>query len=373
MLPGDSDSELSGLDDDDDCENETEFFQSKDCAEVDDSIDDKGKESDIDDDSPGIAAKSKKRKKKNSEKSVFRWRNREPPVTNSDFKGAAISLPPQDFDQLTPFWYFTQFWDIDMTNHLVEQTNLYSVQKTGKSTNTNRKELEQLIGIMMKMGILCLDLKADVILTAATLRKNRLAGCKLLSNTELKQKGRGSFCFQTDQNTGLSIVKWYDNKPVHLVSTYIGVQADGTAEKASPAPRSAGRPPKRSMIFEEETTPKRGRVPKVALPDIDSRFDQSLRQFKLPTHTGYIDDGYWSLNQELQIENGVPLSSTDIKYFQVADVVAENALLRVKQELIDDKEVCLEVNRRLYNGSIGASKLLKTEGVFQVLLSEQRQ
>ena len=140
------------------------FFQSKDCAEVEDSseddddtflplVDDKGKESDIDDDSPGIAAKSKKRKKKNSEKSVFRWRNREPPVTNSDFKGAAISLPPQDFDQLTPFWYLTQFWDIGMTNHLVEQTNLYSVQKTGKSTNTNRKELEQLIGIMMKMGI----------------------------------------------------------------------------------------------------------------------------------------------------------------------------------------------------------------------------
>eukprot|EP00794_Sanderia_malayensis_P002774 gene2774-3210_t len=45
------------------------------------------------------------------------------------------------------------------------------------------------------------------------------------------------------------------------------------AEKASPAPRSAERPSKRSMICEEETTPKRGHVPKVALPDIDSRFD----------------------------------------------------------------------------------------------------
>eukprot|EP00794_Sanderia_malayensis_P000928 gene928-235_t len=195
----------------------------------------------------------------------------------------------------------------------------------------------------------------------------------LLSDTELKQKGRGSFCFQTDQNAGLSIVKWYDNKPVHLVSTYIGVQADETvkrfdrkrkmhvqvecpnvvkrynksmrgidladmlialyrmriktkrwylslifhsvdiakvnawllygryanqlkipkakrlsllgfiseisqslikAEKASPAPRFAGRPPKRSMICEEETRAKRGCVPKVALLDIDSRFDQ---------------------------------------------------------------------------------------------------
>eukprot|EP00794_Sanderia_malayensis_P001359 gene1359-1500_t len=59
--------------DDDDCENETGFFQSKDCAEVDDSseddndtslslVDDKGKESDIDDDSPGISCKPKKGK-----------------------------------------------------------------------------------------------------------------------------------------------------------------------------------------------------------------------------------------------------------------------------------------------------------------------
>eukprot|EP00794_Sanderia_malayensis_P008587 gene8587-9505_t len=406
MLPGESDSELSDLDDDDDddyyCENETGFFQSKYCAEVDDSseddndtslslVDDKGKESDIDDDSPGIAAKPKKGKRR-----IQR---------NLSFAGAIESLQSPTF------------WDIDITNHLVEQMHLYSVQKTGKSTNTNRKELEQLIGIMMKIGIvkmpryqnywsqsthfapiadvmslnrfkqlrrflhandnskkdeernkdnncsrwhyhylealkincrkmeqkefqsideqivpaktmfsgirqynpkktqkgvsktlsgqLCLDLKADGILTAATLCKDRLAGCKLLSDTELKQKGRGSFCFQTDQNTGLSIVKWYDNKPVHLVSTYIGVQADGTvkryanqlkipkakqlsllgfiseisqslikAEKASPAPRSAERPSKRSMKCEEETTPKRGRVPKVALPDIDSRFDQ---------------------------------------------------------------------------------------------------
>eukprot|EP00794_Sanderia_malayensis_P001008 gene1008-329_t len=46
------------------------------------------------------------------------------------------------------------------------------------------------------------------------------------------------------------------------------------AEKASSAPGSAGRPPKRSMICEEEATPKRSRVPKVALPHIDSRFDQ---------------------------------------------------------------------------------------------------
>lgn len=40
-----------------------------------------------------------------------------------------------------------------MTNELVEQTNLYSVQKTGTSIKTNKEEIEQLIGMQLKMGI----------------------------------------------------------------------------------------------------------------------------------------------------------------------------------------------------------------------------
>eukprot|EP00794_Sanderia_malayensis_P000927 gene927-234_t len=78
-------------------------------------VDDKGKESDIDDDSHGIAAKSKKGKRR-----IRR---------NLSFAAAIESLqsPTSSF--------------------------LSSVQKAGKSTNTYRKELEQLIGVMMKMGI----------------------------------------------------------------------------------------------------------------------------------------------------------------------------------------------------------------------------
>ena len=35
---------------------------------------------------------------------------------------------------------------------VVEQTNLYNIQNTGQSVNTNHNEVEQLIGMNMKMG-----------------------------------------------------------------------------------------------------------------------------------------------------------------------------------------------------------------------------
>ena len=49
--------------------------------------------------------------------------------------------------------YFKRFLTDEMTNQLVDQTNLYSVQKTGFSIQTNKEEIEQLIGIQMRMGI----------------------------------------------------------------------------------------------------------------------------------------------------------------------------------------------------------------------------
>lgn len=86
-------------------------------------------------------------------KHVYRWRSRKPPVTDAAFSGPEFSLPPDDFEELSPLWYFKQFWDDAMTNQLVEQTNLYSVQKTGKSIHTTMAEIEQLIGMQMQMGI----------------------------------------------------------------------------------------------------------------------------------------------------------------------------------------------------------------------------
>ena len=45
------------------------------------------------------------------------------------------------------------------------------------------------------------------------------------------------------------------------------------SNKPNSVPRPVGRPAKRSLSLDNEVTPKRGRVPKSALPDPDSRFD----------------------------------------------------------------------------------------------------
>ena len=53
---------------------------------------------------------------------------------------------------------------------------------------------------------LLLKLHSMGILATATFRMNRLAGCHLMSNKDLK-KGRGSFDYRTDMNSTLRVVK----------------------------------------------------------------------------------------------------------------------------------------------------------------------
>ncbi len=71
---------------------------------------------------------------------------------------------------------------------------------------------------------LCIDLKDLGILSTATIRSNRLAGCPLKSESELKKDGRGSVSYQTDLNSGIAATRWFDNKCFQLVSTHIGVE-----------------------------------------------------------------------------------------------------------------------------------------------------
>lgn len=53
----------------------------------------------------------------------------------------------------TPLDYFKKFVTADMLLDLVQQTNLYSVQKWGDSVAASVNELEQYIGIYLQMGI----------------------------------------------------------------------------------------------------------------------------------------------------------------------------------------------------------------------------
>lgn len=55
--------------------------------------------------------------------------------------------------EFTPYMYFKQFINDDMIQLVSYQTNLFSVQKEGKSVNTNVKEIEQVLGMYMFMGL----------------------------------------------------------------------------------------------------------------------------------------------------------------------------------------------------------------------------
>ena len=70
----------------------------------------------------------------------------------------------------------------------------------------------QLQVVLEKMGIH----------SVATVRANRLKGCKLLTDNELKAQGRGTHKEMIAEHDGvdLRVTKWYDNKAVHLLSTY---------------------------------------------------------------------------------------------------------------------------------------------------------
>ncbi|XP_065680710.1 piggyBac transposable element-derived protein 3-like [Hydra vulgaris] len=78
---------------------------------------------------------------------------------------------------------------------------------------------------------LCLKLKEIGILTTATIRTNRIAKCPLLSEKDLKKQGRGSFSYKVDANSGLLLLRWFDNKCVHMTSTYCSANTSGNVKR----------------------------------------------------------------------------------------------------------------------------------------------
>ena len=59
---------------------------------------------------------------------------------------------------LSTIEYFKRFFDDNLIVHIAEQTNLYNTQEkfnssSGKTLNTDSNEIEQLIGILLLMGI----------------------------------------------------------------------------------------------------------------------------------------------------------------------------------------------------------------------------
>jgi hypothetical protein len=69
-------------------------------------------------------------------------------------------------------------------------------------------------------SLLC-ALKERGMYGTGTVRSNRPPGCSLKSDTDLKKDGRGSCEIRTETRNNITVVKWYDNKPVHVVSASV--------------------------------------------------------------------------------------------------------------------------------------------------------
>ncbi|KAL4122942.1 hypothetical protein QTP88_015183 [Uroleucon formosanum] len=164
-------------------------------------------------------------------KSLPKWIKKDIDFVHTDFDDCFT----RSEDDLTQYNYFKKFIDSKILEEMVYHTNLYSTQKTGSSINTTVLEMETFIGIHIYSGIvkmpsyrisykLVRELKDDGIYTLGTIRSNRVSGCNLQNYKVMKNNGRGSHDYLTDANSNIIFLKWFDNKPVHLISSYVGVE-----------------------------------------------------------------------------------------------------------------------------------------------------
>ena len=80
----------------------------------------------------------------------YRWRKQDIHIPDTTFQGN-FSDPPVDL--LTPMQYFKKFFADESFSYIAEQSNLYAMQKDGKSLNTTAAEIEQCVGIILLTGI----------------------------------------------------------------------------------------------------------------------------------------------------------------------------------------------------------------------------
>lgn len=77
------------------------------------------------------------------------------------------------------------------------------------------------------------ELTSRGIAYVGTVRENRLKSCKLMDEKSMKKKGRGAcdFSVASCENKSMVAVKWYDNRPVTLLSNCSGVEPTVTVKR----------------------------------------------------------------------------------------------------------------------------------------------
>ena len=77
---------------------------------------------------------------------------------------------------------------------------------------------------------LYIELKSLGILTTATISANKIAGCPLKFEKDLKNERRGRTFCSSDANSGIVLVQWFDNELVQLVFTYCSLGTSDTVK-----------------------------------------------------------------------------------------------------------------------------------------------
>ena len=103
--------------------------------------------------------------------------------------------------------YFKKFWNDNIIENLDTQTNIYSVQKSGKCIDTNEQEIERFIGIQMLMSIISLpsnelywskDFRVDFVANVMNLKRYELIRHYLHANDNTEKKDDSSRLFKVE-------------------------------------------------------------------------------------------------------------------------------------------------------------------------------
>ncbi|XP_053285618.1 piggyBac transposable element-derived protein 3-like [Pleuronectes platessa] len=81
----------------------------------------------------------------------YRWLKKDFISPNTDFSG--LDITADDISLHTPLEYFQKFVSEHMIEALTQNTNEYSFQVHGTSVNTTAKEIEKMLGMYLKMGL----------------------------------------------------------------------------------------------------------------------------------------------------------------------------------------------------------------------------
>ena len=83
-------------------------------------------------------------------------------AVKQDITAGPVNPPPLfEIEDNSPLEYFRRYFDSELIKQIVNETNLYSVQQTTKSVNTNVSEMEQFIGVLIYMGIVVMPSYVD--------------------------------------------------------------------------------------------------------------------------------------------------------------------------------------------------------------------